>query len=124
MFRLGVFGELLAQRKLTGSKLVNQPGYDLVWNQQRVEVKTSESPATDKRGVSSYVFDIRTQKREEKTDYFLCLMLDEHTKSLRYAYLIPDEAVSAKVGLHITPGRSRYDRWRFWLKTAGADDRV
>lgn len=111
-FRLGEFGELLAQRKLNGSKLVNQSGYDLLWNGQRIEVKTSRS-----REKNGHAFDIRIQKREGKTDFFLALMLEEHTKELRHAYLIPDKAITAKVCLRINPGRSKYEQYRIRLKT-------
>jgi hypothetical protein len=112
-FRLGEFGELLAQRKMYGSKLVNQTSHDLEWNGQRIEVKTSQSPSMGNR----YLFDISIQKREGKTDYFLVLMLEERTKELRHAYLIPDKAITAKTHLRISPeGRSKYNYYRLRLK--------
>jgi hypothetical protein len=111
VFRLGYFGELLAQGKMNGSKLVNQTSHDLEWNGQRVEVKTS---ATDENGY--YRFDIRIQKRDGNTDFFFILILDGMTKDLRHAYLIPNKAINAKVCLNIKPGTSKYERYRICLK--------
>ncbi len=107
----------MAQRKLPGSTLSNKTGYDLEWNGQRIEVKTSRSQYKDQ----GHVFDIRIQKREGKADYFLALILDDK-KELRYAYLIPNKAISAKTNLHIYPGRSKYDRWRLRLNQYGRKD--
>jgi len=117
VFRLGEFGELLAQSKMNGSQLVNQSSYDLIWNGQRIEVKTSMAETEGK-----HMFDIRIQKREGKTDFFFCLILDEHTKELRHAYLIPSKAISAKITLSLTPGRSKYERWKLWLKPTDSQE--
>jgi hypothetical protein len=116
VFRLGHFGELLAQQKLSGSTLVNRTGHDLIWNGQRIEVKTSQMPSADKNGNCHHSFDIRIQKRENHADFFLALILDEHTRELRHAYLIPAKAVTANITLNIYPGRSKYDRFRLRLQ--------
>jgi hypothetical protein len=112
VFRLGQFGELLAQRKLRGSTLTNQTGYDLIWNGQRIEVKTSAKAIQGR-----HLFDIRIQKETGKNDFYFILILDEQTKDLRHAYLIPNKAISTKVTLAITPGKSRYESYRLNLKS-------
>lgn len=111
VFRLGEYGELLAQKKLNGSKLVNKTGYDLIWNEQRIEVKTSSSPDENNR----YRFDIRIQTQIKKADFYLILILEKTTKALKHAYLIPAKTITAKVNLNLLPGQSRYERFRLNL---------
>ena len=120
VFRLGEFGELLAQRKMSGSKLDNKTSHDLLWNKQQIEVKTSQTQSPNSR----YYFDIRIQKREGNTDFFFILILDEHTRELRHAYLIPNKAITAQVTLNICPGRSKYERYRLQLKPRADHARV
>lgn len=120
IFRLGEFGEILARSKMNGSKRADKTSHDLKWNGQRIEVKTSQTPYREK----FYKFDIRIQKRVGKTDFFFILILDEHTRELRHAYLIPNKAISSKVTLSISPLQSQYEKYRLCLQKRIEDERV
>lgn len=113
VFKLGRFGELLAMKKMNGAKLVNQSTHDLEWNGQKIEVKTSMIPDNHRRN-PRYKFSLTTQLG--KTDFFFILILDPITKELQHAYLIPDKAITSKVGIGITPGYSKYERYRLKLR--------
>lgn len=109
VFRLGEFGEALAIKTFTGAKLENRTGYDMIWKNKKIEVKTSEKGDA----YNNHRFDIRIQKKENKADYFLTLILDEHTKELQSAYLIPNKAINARVTLCISQnGRSKYESYK------------
>jgi hypothetical protein len=109
-YGVGCFGEFLGNKLLAGSTLVRQKGYDILWENKKVEVKTSSYVATaDLRGGWCFYFP-RTQLRIA-THWFL-ILLDEN-QSLHLALLIPKRELKVR-GLTITRNTlPRYLKYAF-----------
>lgn len=96
-YGLGCYGELIGNRLLKGSELVRQKGYDILWGNKKVEVKTSSPVAC---GGWSFYFP-KTQLKVA-TDWLL-ILLDED-KDVYKILFIPKDDLKVR-GLVITSNK-------------------
>ena len=97
-YGVGCFGKLLGNKLLIGSKLVREKGYDILWKNKKVEVKTSSYVATaELRGGWCFYLP---QTQLTAATHWLLILLDEDQK-FYLALFIPVKELKTK-GLTIT----------------------
>lgn len=87
----GSKGELIALKILNNSILVRKSGYDLIWQDKKIEVKiaTFKPIHKSKPTIQSWIFNIGRQK--DKTDLFFLIGMNKEKNSIERMYLIPNQ---------------------------------
>jgi len=87
-YSIGYIGELEAKNILHTKKIDKKFGYDFVWKNKKIDVKTSIIKKHPKWNTNYWKFLLYHQKG--KVDYFLIICKDVGKKT-KYIFLIPDK---------------------------------
>ena len=107
----GSKGELIALKIFKDAILLRKSGFDLIWQNERIEVKISHFQKLGGGTSTSWGWAFHTRRQKGKTDYFLLICLNQKL-IIEKIYFIPDNLIPNTLRVDINKNGKRFEKYK------------